>query len=144
MRQRLREPAFLSLARQAATPFASLPWIWGSEDAAWVWRGLCRVLTHQHSVPVEGQILLGVTRGPRGVLVIALGVRRGARGPERHVSYESPTSKLACRCPPCRAGCHGHPVVTQRGWLTQSPALLAPAGTTPAPQPGQAAMSSVG
>lgn len=99
-RQRLREPVLLSLAQHTATPFASLPPIWGSEDALWGWRGLCRVLTHQHSVPAEGQILRGVTWGLRGVLVIALGVRRGERGPGRCMSYESPRSKVACRCPP--------------------------------------------
>lgn len=133
-RQRLQEPVFLSLAWHAATPFASLPWIWGSEDVVWV----------QPSPNPPAQCPCGVTQGPRGVLVIALGVRRGVRGPEHHVSYESPGSKLAGRCPPCRAGCHGHPVVTHWGPLTQSQAILTPAGSAPAPQPGQAAMSSVG
>lgn len=58
-----RSPSFSFLAQHAATT-----WARGSKDL--LWGGLCCVLTHQHTVPVEGQVLLEVTCV---VLVIALG-----------------------------------------------------------------------
>lgn len=66
-------PGFSFLAQHAATT-----WVRGTKDVLWC--GLCWVLTQQHTVPVKGQVLLGVTWGLCAVLVIALGVRRA--GPE--------------------------------------------------------------
>lgn len=131
-RRRLRKPTFLFLAQHAATA-----WIRGSKDT--LWRGLCCVLTHQHSVPVEGQVLLGVTWGQCVVLVTALAVRRGERGPERCVSCESPWSKVGCRCPPCWAVCLGHPM-SPVGFIGTKIRLFLPQQSTLAPQPRQAAM----
>lgn len=148
MRQRLQEPVFLSLSTAFSppplprSPGCGLGLAWPLPCSDPLAQCFCGRTNPAGSDMGIACCPCHTSGGLHVVLVISLWLRIGAKGPEHSMSYESSRSKLAYRCPPCRAWCHRHYTVTQQGLLTQSPHLLGPAGSTLSPQPSQAAMSS--